>query len=332
MVTMLRYSVVLLAGLLAAGPAAAATWADQLFDEFSKDFGSVPRGPALVHQFRVANTTAKPINISSVRVSCGCVSAQALKTYLNPGEETVIQARMDTTRFTGVKTVTIYVQFNKPAFDEVRLLVQAIGRDDFSVTPDALAFGQVKKGATPIVETTITFYNSTLLQVGDVRCETNYIKPTLKEVSRTMNLTTYQLTAQLRADAPVGKWYSDVWIKTNNPTLPQIRIPTTVEIESALSVSPDVLAFGSVKLDAEMERRVIVRGIKPFKITSIDGKDEQVEIQESTNEEKKVHVLAVKCKGGKDGKAGELHRTVRLHTSLTEDGDIAFQVNATFIP
>ena len=50
---MLRYSVVLLAGCLAAGPAAAASWADRLFDEMSKDFGSVPRGPALVHHFRL---------------------------------------------------------------------------------------------------------------------------------------------------------------------------------------------------------------------------------------------------------------------------------------
>jgi hypothetical protein len=329
MVTMLRYSVVLLAGLCAVSPAAAATWADRLFDELLKDFGSVPRGPALIHHFRFTNTTSGPVTIGSVRVSCGCVSAQALKTYLNPGEETAILIRMDTTRFSGVKSVTIYVPFTRPTFDEVRLLVQAVGRDDFNLTPDTLAFGQVKKGATPTVSNTITFYHSTPVTISDVRTETNYIQPSLKEISRKANIITYQLTAQLRSDAPVGKWYSDIWLKTNNPSLPQIRVPVTVEVESALSVSPEVVVLGDIKLKTEQERRIIVRGIKPFTITSIDGKDDQVDIQESTNEEKKVHVLAVKFKGAT---VGELRRTVRLHTSLKEDNEIEFRVNATVIP
>ena len=118
---MLRYSLVVLAGLWAAGPALSATWADALFEEFSKDFGSGPRGPTLSHPFRVHNNTRGPVNIASVRVSCGCVSAQALKAHLEPGESTHIVASMDTTRFTGLKTVTIYVQFDRPSFEEVRL-------------------------------------------------------------------------------------------------------------------------------------------------------------------------------------------------------------------
>src|SRR5207253_1156026 len=100
---MLRYSFVVFAGLLTAGPAAAASWADRLFDEQTWDFGSVPRGPMLTHQFRVVNNTGRVVVLANVRVSCGCTSAQALKTSLAPGEETVIVARMDTTRFVGAR-------------------------------------------------------------------------------------------------------------------------------------------------------------------------------------------------------------------------------------
>src|SRR5579884_4233425 len=124
---------VLLVGLASVGSATAATWADRMFEELSKDFGSVPRGPTLTHVFKVTNYTQHPVNIASVRVSCGCVSAAAYKTFLNPGEETAIIARMDTTRFTGIKSVTIFVQFDRPSFEEVRLWVQANGRDDFNV-------------------------------------------------------------------------------------------------------------------------------------------------------------------------------------------------------
>jgi Protein of unknown function (DUF1573) len=332
MVNMLRYSFVLLAGLWAAGPVAAANWADRLFDELSKDFGSVPRGPALIHHFRITNKTKQPVNIANVRVSCGCVTATALKTYLLPGEETALLVQMDTTRFSGVKSVTVFVLFDRPHSDEVRLIVQAVGRDDFTINPDTLAFGQVKKGATPAVSTVVTFYNPMPIQIGNVQAETNYIRINVKELPRqanVINVTTFRVTAQLRADAPVGKWYSDIWLKTNNPTLPQIRVPVTLEVESNLSISPDVVAIGMINVNVEMERRIIVRGVKPFKITGIDGKDEQIDIQESTSEEKKVHVLAVRFKGTK---TGEIHRTVRLYTDLKEDNEIDFQVNANVIP
>src|SRR5262245_51338122 len=113
---MFRYSIVLLAGLWAASPALAGSWADALFDELSKDFGSAPRGPTLQHPFRIKNTTKSTVSISGVRVSCNvCSSANILKSKLEPGEETAVVVTMDTTRFSGVKTITVYVNFSQPA-------------------------------------------------------------------------------------------------------------------------------------------------------------------------------------------------------------------------
>src|SRR6516162_7190041 len=325
MVTMLRYSLVVLAGLWAAGPALSATWADALFEEFSKDFGSVPRGPTLSHPFRVHNNTRGPVNIASVRVSCGCVSAQALKAHLEPGESTHIVASMDTTRFTGLKSVTIYVQFDRPSFEEVRLWVQANGRNDFTVTPDTLAFGQIKRGGTPAVSVLLAFYGGNDSAISEVRCESNYIQPKVQEVKRLDSEVTYQLTARLRSDAPVGKWYTDVWLKTNNPGMPQIRVPLTVEIESALSISPEQVSLGSIKVQAECERRVIVRGVKPFKITKVLGTDNQLSVRDNTPQAKPVHVLTVKLR---PNQAGELNRTLRVLTDLPDDNQVDFQVNA----
>jgi hypothetical protein len=329
MVIMLRYSLVVLAGLWAASPALSATWADALFEEFSKDFGSVPRGPMLSHPFRVVNNTRVPVNIASVRVSCGCVSASALKTSLQPGESTHIVARMDTTRFTGLKTVTIYVQFNQPAFEEVRVWVQANGRDDFNVTPDTLAFGQLKRGGTPAVSVLLSFLGSGDTQITEVKCESNYIQPRVQQIRRQETEVSYQLTAGLRADAPVGKWYTDVWLKTNNPGMSQIRVPLTVEIESALSISPETITLNPVKVKTESERRVIVRGVKPFKITKVIGADDQVIVHDNTLQAKPVHVLTVKVKAAQPG---ELNRTLRVFTDLADDNKIDFHVHAVIMP
>src|SRR5438034_6012660 len=143
---MLRYSLVFIMSFWTASGALAASWAEGLFDDLGRDFGSVPRGPTLNHPFRLTNQTGQTVHIASVRVSCGCVSASTIKDELAPGQNTAIMANMDTLRFFGTRTVKIYVQFDRPHWEVVLLWVRANSRDDVSLTPEGLAFGQIKHG------------------------------------------------------------------------------------------------------------------------------------------------------------------------------------------
>ncbi len=327
---MFRYTLVLLAGLWAVSPALAGSWADALFDELSKDFGSVPRGPTLQHPFRIKNTTKNVVAISGVRVSCNvCSSATVLKSTLNPGEETAVMAYMDTTRFVGPKTITIYVTFSQPSYDEVRLWTQANSRDDVSFNPDTIALGQVKRGSAPSAATTITFLGQAQAQVTEAKCESNYVQTTFKELKREGSEVSYQLSAKLRSDAPVGKWYTDIWVKTNIASMPRVRVPLTVEIESALTLSPSAVTLGQVAVGGEVERKVILRGVKPFKIEKIQGTDDQLSVRDNATAPKQVHVLSVTLKGTK---AGEIQRKVKIITDLAEDNSIDLEAKGQIVP
>ena len=324
--TMLRYSFVIVAGFWMAGAAHAGTWGDSLFDELSKDFGSVPRGPTLTHEFHVTNNTKNVVRISSVRVSCGCVSATALKGTLNPKEETSIVAKMDTTRFTGSKTVTIYVQFDQPNFDEVRLWVQANGRNDFTLTPDTLAFGQVKRGVASTSSVKIKFYGNIDAKILSVKSESNYVQPTITEIKRADSEVEYELKTKLRADTPVGKWYTDVWIKTNIATMEQVRIPLTVEVESPLTVTPSIITLGVIKANEETMRKIIVRGAAPFRITQIKGIDASTLVAFDSKLAREVHVLTIKVKPGMSGK---IDKVLRVITDMKTDNEIDVRVQGT---
>jgi uncharacterized protein DUF1573 len=327
---MLRYTLVLLAGLATAAPALAGSWADALFEELSKDFGSVPRGPTLQHPFRIKNTTSHVVTIAGVRVSCGqCSSASALKSTLNPGEETAVMGYMDTTRFSGVKTITVYVSFSQPAYEEVRLWMQANARDDVSFSPDTIALGQTKRGSSPTAATTITFLGQPQAQITEAKCESNYIQASFTELKREGAEVSYKLSAKLRSDAPVGKWYTDVWVKTNMASLPKVRVPLTVEIESALTLSPSAVALGQVPVGGETERRVILKGVKPFKIASIKGSDNELHVRDNTTDSKQVHVLTVTLKGTK---AGDVTRRLQIVTDLPEDNTIDFEAKGQVVP
>lgn len=325
---MLRYSLVLVAGLLIAGPLPAATWADAVFDELKKDFGSVPRGPTLTHHFRITNSTKQSLAIASVRVSCGCVTAVAAKGLLSPGESTILTAHMDTTRFIGPRTVTIFVQFSSPAFEEVRLWVQANSRNDFHLTPDTLAFGSVKRGTTPNSSVTLTFHGNREARITRARPESNYVQPVVVETRRLDHEVVYTITTKLRADTPVGKWFTDLWLETNVPGLAQVRVPLTVEVESPLTISPPLLVLGGVKAGSESEKKVIVRGVAPFRIMAVKGTGAEVTVRHDA-ERREVHVLTIKARPTKEGK---LARSLQVVTDLKGDNVIDFRVDGDVLP
>jgi hypothetical protein len=326
---MLRSSLLCLVLLGVVNPASATSWADGMFDELSRDFGSVPRGQQLTHPFRIVNNTGKPVRISSVRVSCGCVDARALKNNLAPGEETAIYAQMDTRRFFNSKTVTIFVQFDQPRSEEVRLWVQANSRDDVVFAPENITFGKVKRGATPENKVQITFLGNVQTQVTEIKSESNYVQATLKEVRRETGEVTYEINAKVRPDTPAGKWYTDVWLKTNNAAIPKLRVPVTVEIEASLSVTPNTVSLGQVKAGTESDRKVIIRGVQPFRITGVSGADDQIRVQEPNNESKTVHVLTVTLT---PQMAGDLSRTIRVQTDMKTSSDIEFVASAQVVP
>ena len=83
--SILRYGLVLALGFAWVGTASASNWADSLFDELSRDFGTVPHGPTLTHPFRIVNKTNATVQIASVRVSCGCTTARASSKHACPG-------------------------------------------------------------------------------------------------------------------------------------------------------------------------------------------------------------------------------------------------------
>jgi hypothetical protein len=324
---MFRFSLAATAAILMSAPTFAATWAQGMFEDVSRDFGSVPRGPMLTHSYRLTNNTGQTVRITSVRVSCGCTSATALQGVLAPGQSTAVLAQMDTTRFVGPKTVTIFVQFDQPQWAEVNLSISANSRTDVMVAPDTIAFGPVSHGATPNRQTTVTLSGGT--QLVSVGAESNYVQLTAKGLQGNGYENSYAVTATLRPDTPVGKWYTDVWLNTNNAGSPRIRIPLTVDVEPSLNLSPATAAFGTVPMGGESERRVILRGPQPFHIKEFKGTDEHVTVTAGdANDARPVHVLTVKVQ---PGGAGELTKTITIVTDLAGDNTAELSVKATVV-
>jgi hypothetical protein len=331
---MVRHSMILAALLAVVSNAHAQNKAEGYFDELTYDFGSVPRGQVVTHPFRIVNNTKQPIHISSVRVSCRrCSDATlvggAFQMWLQPGQETAILAKMDTNQFLGTKTITIFVMFDQPRGEEVRLWMQANSREDVVFSPDNVAFGKVKRGEKPEKTITISFNGGVQTEVTEVKSDSNYVTPKLKAVKRDSGDIAYEITAKLRDDTPAGKWYTDIWLKTNNPSIPKLRVPVTVEVEAPLSVNPSTVSLGQIKAGTESERKVMIRGAQKFRIIGILGTDKQLQVRSANTDSETVHVLTVTLN---PAEPGDLTRRIIVQTDLQSRGDIEFQAQAQVIP
>jgi hypothetical protein len=326
---MARYSWIFLATLWAAGTASAASWADALFNDLNKDFGSVARGPVLTHPFLITNSTGGPVHIAGIHASCGCVTATARKQALQTNERTIIAVEMDTKRFLGEKNVTIFVQLDQPHFEEVRLTVRANSRDDVAVSPAALDFGHVAHSGGAAIQVTVALSGNADWQITEATSESKYVQTDLKEQSREAGRVIYGLTAKLRPGLPPGNWYNEIWLKTTNPDSPMVRVPVAVVVEAPLSASPASVALGSVKPGGQVEGKVIIRGPQPFHITAVAGADGTWKVRDTTPDGQAVHVLAVTllCT-----KAGPVQRSFRVQTDLKEEGAVGFTAQAQVAP
>jgi Protein of unknown function (DUF1573)/HEAT repeats len=252
-----------------------AGWAEGLFEELTFDFGAVPRGQQLTHSFRVVNNTKNSVLIRSVRPSgCSSVSARALKYTLAPAEETAIIAHMDSRRFIGVKPVAIYVTLDSPVLDRleyVRLTVQANSKNELAFIPESLDFKKIKHGSTPTSQMTVTFMGSPKIALTDVKSDSNFIQPKVQELRREGGEVIYQVSATARADMPEGKWHTDVWLTTNDASMPKVRVPVTVEVEPGAKTPRTVEPVPEVMASAPKaaQRRVRVEIDPAARVTSL---------------------------------------------------------------
>jgi len=273
-----------------AGPA-------DMFTEKVKDFGTTPRGSVQVHYFRFTNNTKQTLSLGTPRVSCGCTSASVSKNQVAPGETAAVVAFMDTRRIPTpnvTKSVLVYVPFLSPTHEEVTLRVQTVARDDLMMSPDTIAFGNVKSGEGARMTTKVTFMSDPNWKITEALSTGGFVKTEIKEESRNGSMVTYEVSAILEKACPAGNWISDINLKTSNPAVASLRIPVTVNVtSSAVAITPETATFGNLPMGIEMEKTITLKSGKPFKILEVKGADEQLKVTVDKVGSKEVHTVVL---------------------------------------
>jgi hypothetical protein len=320
---MFRLGLVLMMGIAFVAPAAAADGLTALFDTQSHNFGDVPYGPTVQHSFTIKNTTNQVLQIGGLRVSCGCVTPSASAYTIQPGKSATVNASMDTRRYHN--PVTIFVTFVQPQFEEVHLLVSANVRHDIAMNPDRLEFGTMKRGSSQSVGTNISLNGGT--QISEATCDSGYVQLSIAQPKQTGYGLSYELTARMRPDIPVGKWYTDVWIKTNNGS--KFRVPVSVEVEPTLTITPGAIAFDEAHVGQPIKKSILVKGSQPFKIVDVKGGDATITAVATSKDAKATHLITVTFT---PDHAGDFDKKLEIVTDLKDEGRVDVPVKGKAQP
>ena len=300
------------------GLARADAWTDALFAENQHDFGMVPRGVKVKHDFALVNRLGEAITIVNLRPSCGCTSGRASASQVGPGQSAVIEAEMDTRNFVGAKSTILYVNVVTASGreGEARLGVSSMILSDIVLNPGAIDFGAVARGQSPSKTLTIDRINAPGWKFVRMVSASRAINAQLAETSRTAASISYTLSVSLKPDAPTGFMRDEIRLISNDAEAPSIPLMVTAWVRGELTAAPSVVSLGQIHSSAGAQGRFVVRASRPFAIRAIEGSGDGFSTSHPDGKRQAMHVVTVAYRPDEGTTRGDIRHIFRVITDL----------------
>ncbi len=312
---MTRTACIALISLLLASPALAQEWAVKMFNTTTHDFGTVAKGSKAEFRFQVKNIYEEDVHIESVRSSCGCTTPQITRADLKTFETGEIVAEFNTRNFTGHKSATLEVTLDKPFHAVVQLNITGFIRSDVVTQPGAIDFGTVDQGTAAVQKLHVTYAGRDDWRILDAKTADPWYEVEMTETARGNGRVAYDLLVRMTKDAPVGYVKDELILVTSDAQAREFPVDLQGRVMSEITISPSKLFLGVVNPGQKVTKNLVVRGKKPFKITSIECPD-CFKIEPS-QDSKVVHLIPVVFTAGDE--AGRVAQKISIHT---DQGDV----------
>ncbi len=304
------------AGLLLAllsAEAHAQAWARKMFKVTEHDFGTVAKGSNTEFDFELQNIFEEDVHLSHVRSSCGCTEPQITRQTLKTWEKSAIRAVFNTRSFIGSRSATLTVVIDQPYYAEVQLSVRGYIRGDVLFTPGSVAFGEVEEGGTPERWIAVSYAGRSDWSIVDVRSANASLEVELTEPERKLGRVSYKMLVRLKGDAPAGYLQEPLTIVTNDAHNSSLELPVEGRVVSPLTVSPASLFLGVLKPGETVEKRLFVKGTKPFRILSIECEGDCFKFA-TTDEVSATHLIPLTYTAGQA--SGKVAQKIAIRTDL----------------
>lgn len=308
--------------------ALAQPWAAKMFDKLDHDFGVVARGSDTVHKFEIKNIFKEDVEVASVRSSCGCTTPSIENGKIKTYEKAYVVAQFNTRTFTGPHSATLTVQITKPYPATVQLRVHGNIRGDVVFEPGSIDFESLNQGETREKTLSIVYAGRSDWRIDDVRSVNEALEAELIERGRMGGKVTYDLVVRLLPTAKPGFLREQLVLVTNDLSNPRVPIDVAGKVNSELTVAPEHLVLGDVAQGGSVQKKLLVRGKQPFRITAVRCEDARFTCSAPDKESDKHMVSVLFAASGAEGR---LMAPITIETSLGESYQVSAKAYVTVV-
>jgi hypothetical protein len=267
-------------------------WARKMFESTSHDFGAVARHSKAVYDFEFKNIYEEDIHIAGVRSSCRCTEPQVTKHTLKTWDKSAIRAVFNTRSFLGSRSATLTVIIDKPYYAEVQLSVRGYIRGDVLFSPGGVSFGDVEMGQITERTVSVTYHGRRTWEIVDVRSANPHFEVELTDEDRSFGRVNYKMLVRLKDTAPDGYIHDQLTVVTNDSYNGSLELPVEGRVVPPLTVNPASLFLGVLKPGESVEKKLFVKGKRPFKIVGIECADDCFQFK-TTERSTTAHLIPV---------------------------------------
>ncbi|MGL6196311.1 MAG: DUF1573 domain-containing protein [Thermoguttaceae bacterium] len=320
----------------------AQSWADNMFEIKSHNFGSVPLLSDTRYSFVFHNKEKEDVHILSATSSCSCTEPIITKRTIKSGEKGEIIAKINTSgQHVKNKGATITVKFDRPREAIVQLEVSVYIRPDIVLSSGAVDFGAVQEGKEVSRKLTLQYAGDPKWELVKIQRanDNKYIhaRAERKELAENGRDIIYEITVTLSPKTPPGYVREILRFVTNEKRsnakgqgeFAAIELPITGIVMDPLVAKPSPFQFGSVSPGETVTKYMVLRAAQPFKVKSVTSDDNRLYFSPS-DQVSSIHIIAVTITSEQNS-AEKVSRLIKVNTDLNDQGTITVPVYVRFL-
>ncbi len=219
------------------------------------EFGAVPQGTLVVHEFEMKNTGTKDLQIQKITASCGCTAATVDASSVKAGEVGKIKVSFDTSGFSGAKTKTVEVLTSDSESPEFLLSLKGTVLPGVITEPRRIEFGELSPGGDQSRwshDFSVAIQEGSELKISQVQTFAKYLR--VSEIERSDRGGRFKI--EVLPDAPRGELRDRVVVEFAGGRQQSVNIPVIGSIKGDLRLVPSTVSFGVIQGAQPLERRV----------------------------------------------------------------------------
>jgi len=233
------------------------------------DFGKIKSGEIAKHDFAFTNIGTATLKILAVRPGCGCTTAGAWSTNVEPGKTGIIPLQFNSTGFSGQVSKSAAVTCNDPASSNLTLLIRGTIWKPIDVTPTMAVFTPNAEASTN--ETKVLKIVNNLdepISLSDLKCSHASFKAELKETKPGKEFD-LAVTAMPPFTNPTV--FASITLKTSSTNAPLLSVSAYATVQQPVMVSPQqiTLPAGPLKDPVNFAAQVRINSTNAVEVSGL---------------------------------------------------------------